>query len=168
MTTKYEIMVIIKSDLDEPSAKKHFADHVGGFIKNAGGKVTFEDFWGSRGFAYMIKKYKWGYYGVFQFDMDPAKAVELRRELRLDNNVLRFLMIKVDKNAGEPRKYADMKKEYDALEKDLEKDATPVVEAPSREKLTTVKKAEPKKEEAPKDALDKKLDAVIDDASVDL
>lgn len=180
--TKYELMVIIKSDLDEKSAQSHFADHITGLIKATGAKITFEDFWGSRGFAYMIKNYKFGYYGVIQFDMDPTKASELRREIRLDNNALRFIITKVDKRAPAPRKYAEMKKEYDALEKELKKDEKVKEPAPSREKLTTVgakkeatsakaaeeKKAPAKKEEAPKDDLDKKLDAVIEDASVDL
>ena len=163
---KYELMVIIKPDLDEKAASEHFTKTLSKQLKDFGGEISWEDFWGSRGFAYMIKKYKWGYYGLFQFEMDPTKASELRHELNLDKNVLRFLLTLVDKNAPEPRKYTDMKKEYEAVEKKI-KEESEVKEAPRREKLNTIPK---KTEEKPvkKDELDKKLDAVIDDASVGL
>jgi small subunit ribosomal protein S6 len=97
---KYEIMVIIPNTLDAKAAESTYKGLNKRFADEFGAKVTFEDFWGERGFAYQINKQKWGYYGVSQFDMDPAKAKELRHEMNLDNNVVRFLLTKVDPRAA--------------------------------------------------------------------
>ena len=182
---KYEIMVILKSDLDEKAATKYFQDGILAKIKELGGKTTFEDFWGSRGFAYRIKQYTWGYYAVAQFEMSREKTLELRNDLNIDNNVLRQLITVVDKNAPAPRKYADMKKEYEAAEAQLKSDQEKEEEKKpaKREKLSTVgdKKDEDKAEkaeEAPakkeekaepkKDEVDEAIDKVLDDATADL
>lgn len=174
---KYEIMVILKSDLEEKDAEKYAQDGVVAKIKELGGTITFEDFWGSRGFAYRIKKYTWGYYFVAQFELDTQKALELRNEFNIDNKVLRHLITVVDPKAPAPRKYADMKKEYEAQEKSkkAEKESTEKTTPPAkREKLTTVKedikdeKAQEPQKETSKDEVDQAIDKVLDDATTDL
>ncbi len=181
---QYEIMVIIPNSLDAKAAEKSYKDLNKRLADEFGAQVTFEDFWGERGFAYIINKQKWGYYAVSQFEMDPTRAQELRHELNLDKEIVRFLLTKVDPRAPKPQKYADMQKEYAAANKkkaEAAKDAKP---APGKKaKLTTVKEDAPAKEadtkptekaeapaadEAPKDAVDKKLDAIIDESSTDL
>lgn len=164
---KYELMAIIANSLDAKAAEKHAKDLDGLVEKEFGGKISFSDFWGERGFAYKINKQKWGYYHVNQFDMEAAQVQGLRHELTLDNNLVRFMITKVDPKAPAPRKYADMKKEYEAQEKakaDEKKPAEEPATPAKKEKLTTIKE-EPKATEAPKDAVDKKLDAIVDEAS---
>lgn len=174
----YEIMAIVKNSLDQKSAEAFCQTAIVEKIKTAGGKTTFEDFWGERGFAYKIDKMTWGYYFVARFDLDGAELKEIRSELNIENDLIRFMITAVDKNTTAPRKYADMKAEYEALEKERkeEKDAPAKkkdkVNAGGREsalgqnvkpaKLTTVK-AEVK--EAPKDALDKKLDDIVSESA---
>ncbi len=184
---KYELMAIIENSLDAKAAQKHAADNLDKRIESEfGGKVTFSDFWGERGFAYIINKQKWGYYHVCQFDMDPTQAQTLRHELNLDNSLVRFMIMKVDPKAPAPRKYADMKKEYEAQEKAKADEKKPAEEKPApgkKEKLTTIKADEPKAEakeeaptkaekpaepETPKDDVDKKLDAIVDESAADL
>jgi len=175
---KYELMAIIQNKLDAKAAEKFATDQLDGRItKEFGGKITFTDFWGERGFAYIINKQKWGYYHVSQFEMDASKAQELRHELNLDGDVVRFMIVKVDPKAPAPKKYADMKKEYEAQEKAKADEKKPAEEkkAPAKkEKLTTVAAEEPKateapaKTEAPKSDVDKKLDAIVDESAADL
>ena len=171
---KYELMAIIANTLDAKAAEKHAKDLEGRIEKEFSGKVTFSDFWGERGFAYIIKKQKWGYYQVSQFEMEADQVQGLRHELNLDKDLVRFMITKVDAKSPLPRKYADMKKEYEAQEKAKEDDKKPADDkkAPAKkEKLTTVKVEEPKATqapkatEAPKNELDKKLDAIVDEAS---
>lgn len=159
----YEIMAIIKSDLSESDAKNYFQEGIIDRIKNHGGATSFEDFWGSRGFAYKIKQYVWGYYCVAQFTLSAEKLQEMRHELNIDTQILRTLITKVEKDAPAPRKYADMKKEYEAQEKGKKGEAEKAA-APTREKLTTV--AETPKKEAPakKDA----VDALVDDSAASI
>ena len=109
---KYELMAIIANSLDAKAAEKHAKDLDGRVEKEFNGKITFSDFWGERGFAYKINKQKWGYYHVSQFNMEADQAQGLRHELNLDNDLVRFMITKVDPKAPLPRKYADMKKEY--------------------------------------------------------
>jgi small subunit ribosomal protein S6 len=162
---KYEIMAIVKNSLDKAAAEKLCQDVIIKKINELGGKTTFEDFWGERGFAYKIDGEKWGYYFVVQFDMEGEKTIELRRDLNIEKGIVRFLTTKVEKNQKNPRKYSEVKAEYEAQEKS----SKPEEEKPakvSREKLTTI---EEKQEPTPKkDAVDKKLDDIVADSSKDL
>lgn len=168
---KYEIMAIVKNSLDKTAAEKFCNDALIDRIKKAGGKTTFTDFWGERGFAYKIKQMTWGYYYVAQFELDGTKLSEIKQELNIENDLVRFVITSVDKKSSEPRKYADMKSEYEAQEKAYadERDAA---KAPKQnmkpEKLTTVKEVAPKKEapkKVDKDELDKKLDDIVADSA---
>jgi len=60
----YELMIIISADLREPEAKKVLKE-VTDLIEKSGGKITNEDFWGKRDFAYRIGKHSEGYYIVY-------------------------------------------------------------------------------------------------------
>ena len=177
----YELMVIVTPQLKESEAEKTSVKLVKEHLKEFSAEITWKDFWGARGFAYIIKKQRWGYYLVVRFNMEGSKASALRNELNLDNQILRFLLTRVDPKAPEPRPYKELKAEWDAQEKakNAEKKSAPNT-SPLTETLTTVpvavaaegkKEQEPQKKEekAPsKDAIDKKLDAILADSSSDL
>lgn len=161
---KYELMAIVENSLDSESAEKFCQEKIVDKIKSLKGSITFEDFWGERGFAYKINKQTWGYYFVTQFDSEPEILTELNRDLNLENGLVRFLISKVDKKDPAPRKYAEVKSEYEAQEKSKKEEK--IVEKPktaTRTKLTTIKKEEPKK-----DAVDKKLDDIVSESVKDL
>ncbi|MCK5460507.1 30S ribosomal protein S6 [Candidatus Gracilibacteria bacterium] len=163
---KYEIMAIVKNSLDEITAKKVCQTQILDKIKKLGGNISFEDFWGERGFAYKINKQTWGYYFLAQFELDGANLSEMKQELNLEKELVRFLISKVEKNAATPRKYSEIKAEYEAQEKKKQVENTPKEEKKStrREKLTTIKE----KESSPspkKDDVDKKLDDIISQSS---
>lgn len=162
---KYEIMAIIENSMDSSAAENYAQESIVKRIsKEFKGNITFEDFWGERGFAYKIKKQTWGYYFVAQFEMEATQIEDLRHELNLDTKIVRFMISKVDTNSPEPKKYADMKAEYEALEKDKAPDKTIIKENPhTKEKLTTVKKEN--STDVDKDALDKKLSEIIDEST---
>lgn len=183
---KYEIMAIIDQNLDEKAAEQYAQEGIAQKITKAKGKITFEDFWGARGFAYRIKKQTWGYYMVFQFELERAQLEELKKDWTIDKKIVRYLISKVSNKMPEPKKYEDMKKEWAALEKEQKikemeekKPARPVRKAPVakpvvEEKTETEEKEAPKTETKPKetkenkDALDKKLDKILEDSSLDL
>ncbi len=117
---KYEIMAIIQNELSETEAQTQVKTSILEKVKELGGKMTFEDFWGTRGFAYKINNKKWGYYFVGQFEMETDKLATLNRDLNIDTQIVRFLITSVDKKAPAPKKYADMKKENETMEKPAE------------------------------------------------
>ncbi len=93
----YEIMFIVRPTLGEDDVKKvvkNFAD----IIKKNGGKVTKEENMGQRELAYEIKKFKSGYYYVFEIEAKDDKAIkEFDRLALINNDIVRHLITKIEK-----------------------------------------------------------------------
>jgi small subunit ribosomal protein S6 len=87
----YEIAYIADPDLDESSLTA-LEEKVKGWIEAAGGSVTKVDRWGKRRLAYTIKKRHDGHYVLVQAAMPNAAGAELERNLRLTEQVLRFMI----------------------------------------------------------------------------
>jgi small subunit ribosomal protein S6 len=64
-------------------------------IASLGGEVVKMENWGKRRLAYDIRKQREGTYAVFEISAEPAMVKELERQLRLNENVLRFLSTRV-------------------------------------------------------------------------
>lgn len=91
----YELMVILSGDMTQNEAEKHL-ETVKGYIAENGGSVTEELIWGKRELAYAIKKNNVGFYAIYHFTMEGRDGMhELKNELRLDQKVLRDLIMKV-------------------------------------------------------------------------
>jgi small subunit ribosomal protein S6 len=93
----YEVIYIVHPDLDEPSFKQ-INDHMQSAIKDNGGKVNKADIWGKRKLAYPIRKQRDGQYVLLHTEMEPAFCTELERQLRLQEAVMRFLIIATDED----------------------------------------------------------------------
>ncbi len=88
----YELMVIYNPTLTEAEVKKHI-DLVKAKIKDLGGKVSGEDFWGLKDLAYPMKKFTQAYYTVLNFEQDGIKIVELNAYLnRQEKEIVRSLV----------------------------------------------------------------------------
>jgi small subunit ribosomal protein S6 len=92
---KYEVTYIAHPDLDA-DAFKALNSQVEGWIKDAGGNIEKADIWGKRKMAYPIKKQSEGQYVLLHTEMEPATCAELERQFRLQESVLRFLMVAID------------------------------------------------------------------------
>lgn len=91
----YEHVFIARQDL-APNQVDELADKYTAVIEKDGGKVTKRENWGLRNLAYRIQKNRKGYYVLMNIDA-PAEAVkEMERLIRLDEDVIRHLTIKVD------------------------------------------------------------------------
>lgn len=88
----YEVIYIVHPDLDD-SAFKQINDQMQTWIKDAGGKVAKADVWGNRKMAYPIRKQTEGQYVLLHTEMDPSLCSELERQLRLQESVMRFLIV---------------------------------------------------------------------------
>jgi small subunit ribosomal protein S6 len=92
MTRPYEVVYIFDSALeDETITEKINAFHA--MIQVPGADAPALDVWGRRTLAYPIKKQQTGYYVVATFETDPVLLPEFERALRLDEAVLRFLVV---------------------------------------------------------------------------
>ncbi len=92
----YENVFVARQDLT-PAKVTELTDKFAGIIENMGGKVTKREDWGLRTLAYKIQKNRKGYYVLMNVDAPAAAIVEMERLMRLDENLLRYLTVKVDK-----------------------------------------------------------------------
>jgi small subunit ribosomal protein S6 len=74
-------------------------------LKELGAEVTRVENWGKRRLAYEIRKQREGIYAVFEVSAEPAAVKEFERQLKLNENVLRFLTthLPVRKKAPPPK-----------------------------------------------------------------
>jgi len=94
----YEVVYILDPALDEGAVTAKLEKFHALAISN-GGEVTAVDHWGNRQLAYPIKRHQSGYYVVAQFSAVAEALPEFERLLRLDEEVLRYLLVL---NEGEP------------------------------------------------------------------
>lgn len=92
----YELMVIFSSTLTEDEEKAQFAQ-VEEILATQQANVHLVDHWGKRKLAYAIMKQRQGYYEWIYFEMDPAHVAEVDRKLKMSEQVLRFMMLRMEK-----------------------------------------------------------------------
>jgi small subunit ribosomal protein S6 len=88
---KYEIMYILKADLDE-AARKNEISKLQGILESQKAKVTDVKEWGVKDFAYPMNKQTKGYYVVLKVSADAEGLREWDRLAKLNNNVIRHLI----------------------------------------------------------------------------
>jgi small subunit ribosomal protein S6 len=99
MTKKmYESAVLINAALEEDQIQS-IISHIKELISSNDGEIKDVEDWGRKRLAYMIKKSKIGYYIIFQFNAYPQIISTLEKFYKLDENILRYLSIKLTKNA---------------------------------------------------------------------
>lgn len=96
----YEVMIVLQPEMGEDGFNKHL-ERVKKSLESGGGKIVRDDRWGLRTLAYEIKKQTQGYYTVIEWEGPPELIAELDHSLRLDENVLRHLVIHLDQVALE-------------------------------------------------------------------
>ena len=92
---KYEIMFIVRPDLEEANIKA-IADNMKNALESNKATVLDVKEMGQRELAYEIKKYKTGYYFLFIVESDAAAVQEFDRVVRINENLLRHLVVRVE------------------------------------------------------------------------
>ncbi len=92
---KYEITFIVKPDMEEAEIKKT-ADAMKKVLTDKKAKVVEEKAIGQRDLAYEIQKYKTGYYFFYVVDADSAAIEEFNRVVKINENVIRHLVVRVE------------------------------------------------------------------------
>jgi len=93
----YEFTFIAHPDIEvEDEGLTGVTEKVSQFITEGGGQITNVDPWGRRRLAYPIQKQKEGYYVLMQVQLDPKSIVELERKLKLTEEIIRYLLVRVE------------------------------------------------------------------------
>lgn len=117
----YETVFIARQELSEAQVKD-ITTYLSKIITDNGGKIHKTEFWGLRNFAYRINKSRRGHYVLLELDTPPAALHEMERQMRIHEDVIRYLSMReealsegpsviMDKTARdedvkrEPRKY---------------------------------------------------------------
>ncbi len=91
---KYEIMFIVKPDVEDDARNSLIEGFKNVLTNNGEGSVDNVNEWGLRDLAYEIKDYAKGYYVVVDTTTSPANIAEFERLSRINANVLRHLTIR--------------------------------------------------------------------------
>ena len=88
----YELLSIIKPNIDSEEYDKLVAK-IEEAITSLGGKVLTTDKMGRRKLSYDIKDFRDGYMAVNTFELEPEQVEKFNRQLRLNENVLRIMLL---------------------------------------------------------------------------
>ncbi len=91
---KYELMFIVNVANEETI--KAAIEVVKATIAKIGGTIDKEDEWGKRQLAYEVKHQNEGYYVVVDFQADPAQIKELDRVIKIHEEIIRHIIVKLD------------------------------------------------------------------------
>ena len=92
MTRQYEVVYIFDSVLEEAAINERLA-RFHALIQVPEAEAPQVNHWGKRTLAYPVKKHETGYYVVAKFDADATALPEFERAIKLDEGVLRFLVV---------------------------------------------------------------------------
>src|SRR5262249_1627761 len=91
----YENVFIARQDISSTQAEA-LTEQFANLIAEQGGKVTKKEQWGLRNIAYRIKKNRKGHYVLMNIDAPAAAVTEMERQMRINEDVLRYLTVRVD------------------------------------------------------------------------
>lgn len=91
----YETVFITRQDLTDGQVKE-LTETMSEILKKEGGKILKTEQWGLRTLAYRINKSKKGHYTLIESDAPGPAIIEMERNLRLNEDVMRFMSLKLD------------------------------------------------------------------------
>ena len=91
---RYELTAIISPDVTEEGIG-NLLERMTQSITQSGGAMIKVDRWGKRRLAYPIQHYREGDYVVAQFELEPSKTAELEASLKLWEELIRHLLVKL-------------------------------------------------------------------------
>jgi len=91
----YEVLFVLRPTLTEEEIAKQ-VESINGVITANGGEVVAVDKVGMRDLAYEIQKNKRGYYTITYFKAPTSAIKEIERNLRINEDVIRFLTVKYE------------------------------------------------------------------------
>ena len=97
----YESVLVFRQDLTEPQVKEK-AEKFTNIIKELGGNVKSTEFWGLKNLAYVIRKNRKAHYVMLNIELSGSQITELERRSRIDEDIIRFLNVRVDQLSETP------------------------------------------------------------------
>ncbi len=118
----YETVFIARQDLTENQVKD-LTDRFCKVLTDNGGKILKTEQWGLRTLAYKINKSRKGHYTLVESEAPGAAVIELERIMRLDEDVMRSLTLRLDEPTDGPSIIMDRSRGNDKDDNTNEKEA---------------------------------------------
>ena len=144
MSRLYEVMFIVRPDVEDEEADK-LIESLGNTVKTGGGVVRSAEKLGRRKLAYQVRKFNDGNYILLTIEADGAVVLELERRLRVTEQVIKFITVRMDE---EEKRLAKVKANRGVRRKiepavSAAPAAAPVAVAPVPVSTTAAEPAEP-------------------------
>ena len=97
----YEHVFICRQDISQQQVES-LTDNLTAILSEHGGSVEKTEYWGLRSLAYRVKKNRKGHYSLLNITADHSAISEMERQMSLNDDILRFMTIRVDKHDTEP------------------------------------------------------------------
>ncbi|MEW5726549.1 MAG: 30S ribosomal protein S6 [Pseudomonadota bacterium] len=91
----YECTVLARQEISAPQVEA-LIDEMANIITTAGGSVPKKEYWGLRNIAYRVKKNRKAHYVLMNIDSASAPVKEMERQMSLNEDILRFLTVRVE------------------------------------------------------------------------
>ena len=91
----YEHVIISRPDIS-PTAVEEMVENLTKRVQNLGGSVAKTEYWGLRNLAYRMNKNRKAHYNLLQIDAESSVIHEIERQHRINEDILRYMSIRVD------------------------------------------------------------------------
>ena len=97
----YEHVFICRQDISQQQVEG-LTENLTAILSEHGGSVEKTEYWGLRSLAYRVKKNRKGHYSLLNISADHSAISEMERQMSLNDDILRFMTIRVDEHDTEP------------------------------------------------------------------
>lgn len=97
----YEHIFMARQDVSSQQVDT-LVDHFKGVLEANGGSVGKIENWGLKTLPYRVKKNRKAHYALMNFDAPPAAIAEMERQMRLHEDILRYITIRVEEHEEGP------------------------------------------------------------------
>ena len=116
----YEHVFLARQDVSGQRVDE-LVDHFQGVIEQNGGSIGKTESWGLRNLSFRINKNRKAYYTLMNIDAPHAAVAEMERQMRLNEDILRYLTLRVDELEEEPSAQMQKKERDDRRRRERER-----------------------------------------------
>ena len=91
----YEHIYLARQDVS-PQQVEELTNNLTEVLTQGGGKVTKNEYWGLKSLSYRIKKNRKAHYSLLNIDAPAPAIAEMERQMRINEDILRFMTVRVD------------------------------------------------------------------------
>lgn len=151
MSKLYEIAYFFNPDIKEEEVQTVNVQKVKDLISELSGEIVKEQPAQKKKLAYPVQKARQGYFGFMLFNLEPSKLKNLEKKLKLDESILRYMIISVDKDY-----LAHMKRQEEEIKEKFQKIMQPTAEGSAKKSAKSEDKVKLEAE------IEKKLEEILE------